>query len=119
MTVERTATALTTTGLLLFVSGAVLVVLIRTSKRRLWCTTAGAERLEALRRLPSSALTGVEPVLAGVAVLGVGQLHDPALEAAMVGHGRSDRGSPVDAATNCGSDFGGGYCGGDGGGDGD
>ncbi|WP_442807281.1 TIGR04222 domain-containing membrane protein [Streptomyces sp. NBC_01294] len=115
---DHTARALTPAGLLVLLSIAVIVFLVRTSKRRLWCTTAGAERLASLRRAPSAALPGTEPVLAGVALLGVGQLSDPELEAAVVGHGRSDRGGSGEAGAACGGGEaggcgGGGDCGGD------
>ncbi|MEU9256352.1 TIGR04222 domain-containing membrane protein [Streptomyces sp. NPDC048270] len=109
---DRTAGAPATVGLLLLMSIAVIVFLVRTSTRRLWCTTAGAERLASLRRAPSAALPGTEPVLAGVALLGMGQLSDAEWASAVVGHGRSDMGGSWEA----GAAFGGGEAGGCGGG---
>ncbi|MET9695041.1 TIGR04222 domain-containing membrane protein [Streptomyces sp. NPDC006514] len=108
---ERAATALTMTGLLVLMSTLVIVVLVRTSKQRLWCTAAGAERLATMRRDPSAALPGIDPVQAGVALLGVGQLSDPALEAALVGRGSSAIGGLVGTGATCGGDGGGGSCG--------
>lgn len=118
---EGTAAMVTAGGLLILLAGVTLL-LVETSKRRLWLTTAGADHLEVLRRARASAFPGIDPVLAGVALLGLGQLSDPELQAAVLGHGRSDKDGPsgscgwgATSGSSGGGDAGcgGGGCGGD------
>ncbi|MGW3726949.1 TIGR04222 domain-containing membrane protein [Streptomyces sp. NPDC000851] len=108
------------TVLLVLMVGGLAVVLVQTSKRRMWRTTAGEDRLAAMRRDPTAAFPGIDPVLAGVALLGLGQLSDPELQAGILGHGRSDKDGPGGScgfgasceSSGCGGSGCGGGCGG-------
>ncbi|MER5178351.1 TIGR04222 domain-containing membrane protein [Streptomyces sp. NPDC002896] len=108
---DDTAALVTATALLILMSGGLIMLFVQTSKRRLWCTNAGADRLADLRRAPASAFPGIDPVLAGVALLGLEQLSDPELQAGILGHGRPDKDAPG-GSCGAGATCNGGGCGG-------